>query len=94
MPGGWDGIRDGDAACLGVKAFKTDSGEELERTVQTIYLEFTVRRITLKADCKSKTITVAGSGEQLACALGESDIPGMPKSAGCTPCRRGKAQST
>merc|ERR1711923_626020 len=28
---GWDGIRNGDAACLGVKTFKKDSGEEIER---------------------------------------------------------------
>ena len=27
---GWDGLKNGDAACLGVKAFKADTGEELE----------------------------------------------------------------
>ena len=80
---GWDGIRNGDAAYLGMKSFKTNTGEELERTVQSMYIKFTIRRITLKADRKSKVMTVAGSGKKLACALGESDIPGAPKSAGC-----------
>ena len=80
---GWDGIRNGDTACLGVKSFKTDTGEELERTVQSMYIEFTIRWVTLRANRKSKVITMAGSGEKLACAIGESDIPGAPKSAGC-----------
>ena len=68
--------------------FKTDSGEELERTVQTIYLEFTVRWITLKADHKSKTMTVAGFGEQLACSLGESDITGPDRGPTTSPSGR------
>ena len=48
-----------------------------------MYIEFTIRRVTLRANRKSKVITMAGSGEKLACAIGESDIPGAPKSAGC-----------
>ena len=80
---GWDGIRNGDAACLGVKTFKKDTGEELARTVQLRFIEFTLKRVTLKMDRKSRTITVAGSGEKLACKVGGSDVTGAPKTAGC-----------
>ena len=80
---GWDGICNGDAACLGVKTFKKDTGEELSRTVQSRFIEFTLKRVKLKMDRKSRAITVAGSGEQLACRVGESDVTGAPKTAGC-----------
>ena len=56
----------------------------MDRTVQSLFLEFTVGRVKLKIDRKSKIIAVAGIGEKLACSLGDSDIPGVPKSAGCT----------
>ena len=81
---GWDGIRGGDAACHGIISFKKDTGEEVERTVQSIYLEFTIRRVKLKMDYKTKVITVAGSGEKLDCAVGQSDIKSAPKFAGCS----------
>ena len=80
----WDGIRGGNAACHGVKSFKKDTGEEVERTVQFMYLEFTIRRVKLKMDYKTKVITVAGSGEKLACAVGQSDIKSAPIFAGCS----------
>ena len=80
---GWDGVRNGDAACLGVKTVKKNTGEELERTVQSQFLEFTLRRVKLKMDRKSRAITVAGSGEKLACQVGENSVTGNPKKAGC-----------
>ena len=45
---GWDGVKNGDAACLGVKTVKKNTGEELARTVQSRFLEFTLRRVKLK----------------------------------------------
>ncbi|MEL7089161.1 MAG: hypothetical protein AAGL98_12085, partial [Planctomycetota bacterium] len=80
---GWDGVKNGDAACLGVKTVKKDTGEELARTVQSRFLEFTIRRVKLKMDRKSRTITVAGSGEKLACQVGDNSVTGNPKKAGC-----------
>ena len=80
---GWDGIRGGNNACHGVKSFNEATGEEVERTVQSMYLEFTIPCVQLKMDYKTKVITVAGSGEKLACAVGASDIKSAPKFAGC-----------
>ena len=81
---GWDGIRGGDAACHGVKSFKKDTGEELERTVQSMYLEFTIQQVKLKMDHKTKVISEAGSGGKLACSVGSSHIKSAPKFASCS----------
>ena len=62
---------------------KKNTGEELARTVQSRFLEFTLRRVKLKMDRKSRTITVAGSGEKLACQVGDNSVTGNPKKAGC-----------
>ena len=80
---GWDGIRDGDAACLGVKSIKKDTGEEVDRTVESMSIEFTVRQVRIKVDRKSKAVAIAGTGEKLACDLDNSDIRGAPKTSGC-----------
>ena len=80
---GWDGIKNGDASCVGVKSFKEDTGEEVDRTVESLFMEFTIRRVKIKVDRKSKAIAVAGTGEKLACDLGNVDIPGAPSASGC-----------
>merc|ERR1711994_713631 len=80
---GWDGVKNGDAACLGVKTVKKNTSEELARTVQSRFLEFTLKCVKLKMDRKSRAITVAGSGEKLACQVDQSSVTGNPKKAGC-----------
>ena len=64
-----------------MKSFKKDTGEEVDCTVESLFMEFTIRRVKIKVDRKSKAIVVVGTGEKLACALGDSDIPGAPKSS-------------
>ena len=46
-------------------------------------MEFTIRRVKIKVDRKSKAIAITGTGEKLACDLDNSDIRGAPKASGC-----------
>ena len=67
-----------------MKAFKSDTGEEDECTVQSAHLEFTLKWVKLKLDQKSKVITVGTSGEKLACTVGTSEIKSALEFEGCS----------
>ena len=67
-----------------MKSIKKDTGEEVDRTVESMSMEFTVRWVKIKVDRQSKAVAIAGTGEKLACDLDNSDIraprkhPGVP----------------
>ena len=66
-----------------MQQIKKDTGEEVDRTVESMSIEFTVRRVRIKVDRKSKAVAIADTGEKLACDLDNSDIRGAPKTSGC-----------
>ena len=59
---GWDGILDGDAACLGVKLFKKDTGEEGDRTVESLFMKFTVRTRQNQSGPQEQSLRRGGHG--------------------------------